>query len=238
MSSKLLISGGYGRFAAEIIKQNIEYDIYAPDKYTMDITDLNSIRRAIDYFKPDIFLHPAALTRPMVHHVSSPDLSIRINIIGTSNVCLACIEENIKLVYISTDYVYPGTHGNYKETDPLLPVNLYAWSKLGGECAIKMYPNSLVLRVCMTERPFVHPKALVDSRKSLMYIDEAASVCLKLLNQTGIINMGGEPTNTYDFIKQDQPDIDKIYRKDIQDVNMAIDSTMNLSKLQEVLNEN
>ena len=238
MAPKLLISGGSGRFATEIIQQNTEYDIYAPDKYTMDITDLNSIRTAIDHFRPDIFLHPAALTRPMVRHVNSPDLGIRINIIGTSNVCLGCIEEDVKLVYISTDYVYPGTHGNYKETDPLLPVNLYAWSKLGGECAVKMYPNSLVLRACMTERPFVHPRALVDSQKNLMYIDEAASVCLKLLNQTGVINVGGEPPNAYDFIKRDQPDIDKIYRKDIQDVDMAIDSTMNLSKLQEALNEN
>jgi dTDP-4-dehydrorhamnose reductase len=73
----------------------------------------------------------------MVKHIESPDASIKNNIIGTSNVVLACIEYNIKLIYISTDYVYPCTEGNYSEEDPLLPVNEYAWSKLGGECAVK-----------------------------------------------------------------------------------------------------
>ena len=38
---------------------------------------------------------------------------------------------------MSTSYVYEGVRGNYKETDPVLPWNNYAWSKLGGECAFK-----------------------------------------------------------------------------------------------------
>tara|TARA_R100000008_G_C3587739_1_gene174055 strand:- start:6101 stop:6808 length:708 start_codon:yes stop_codon:yes gene_type:complete len=231
MSKRLLISGGSGRFAGEIIKYNTEYKIYAPTRNEMDITNVNSINNAITKFKPDIFLHPAALTRPMVKHVNCPDISIRTNIIGTSNVCLGCMKTNTKVVYISTDYVYPGTNGNYKETDPLLPVNLYAWSKLGGECAVRLYHNSLILRVCMTERPFVHPKALVDARKNLMYIEDAAKICLRLLDQSGIINVGGDPTNSYDFVKLENPDIKKIYRKDISDVDMAKDSTMDLTKL-------
>ena len=238
MHKKLLISGGSGRFASEIIKQNTAYEILAPDKQEMDITNLDSVNKVVDEFNPDIFLHPAALTRPMVKHLEHPEISIEVNIIGTSNICLSCMERNIKLVYISTDYVYPGTEGNYKETDALLPVNLYAWSKLGGECAVQLYENSLILRTCMTERPFVHEKALVDSQKSLMYIDEAANICLQVLDEQGIINLGGEPTNSYDFIKDERPEVKKIYRKDILDVNMAIDSSMNLNKLQGILNEN
>ena len=235
MPRRLLISGGEGRFASEIINSNTEYDIYAPSKSEMDISDIHSIRRAIYKFNPDIFLHPAALTRPMLRHVENPELSIRLNIIGTSNVCLACIERHKKLVYISTDYVYPGITGDYKEEDPLLPVNQYAWSKLGGECAVKLYDNSLIIRVCMTEKPFVHPKALVDSQKSLMYIDDAAKVCLKIMDETGVINVGGEATTLYDFAKQERPDIEKIYRKDIKDVKMAKDSTMNMEKLRSIL---
>ena len=49
-----------------------------------------------------------------------------------------------RLIYMSTDYVYPGTTGNYKEEDPLLPINDYAWTKLGGECAVQLYNNSLI----------------------------------------------------------------------------------------------
>ena len=66
------------------------------------------------------------------------DISIDNNIIGTCNVVKACKKLKIKLIYLSTSYVYPGLKGNYKETSPLLPYNNYAWSKLGGECAVQM----------------------------------------------------------------------------------------------------
>jgi len=75
----------------------------------------------------------------------------------------------IKLIYLSTSYIYMGTKGNYKETDPLLPWNNYGWSKLGGESAVQMYKNSLILRVCMTEKPFVHNKAFVDFITNFIY---------------------------------------------------------------------
>lgn len=228
---KLLISGGNGNYAKEIIKQNTEYEVYAPTRSEMDITDLDAVKEVVKTFQPDIFLHPAALTRPMVIHTENPELSINSNIIGTSNIVLACIESGIKLVYISTDYVYPGTVGDYKEEDPLYPVNFYAWSKLGGECAVRLYENSLILRVCMTERPFVHKKALVDSYKSLMYIEEAAHVSLKLFNEFGVINVGGDPTNSYDFVRKNEGlSPDKIYREDIPEP-MASNSTMNLDRL-------
>ena len=55
--------------------------------------------------------------------------------------------DQIKLIYFSTLYVYPGKTGNYKESDSLFPTNHYSWSKLGGECAVQMHKNSLILRV-------------------------------------------------------------------------------------------
>ena len=235
-AKRLLISGGNGKFAQSIVQQRREHIVFAPPRKRMDITKIEDIEAAIDIYKPDIFLHAAAYTRPMRKHIDNPDLSIENNIMGTCNVVLGCMKNNIKLIYISTDYVYPGVTGDYKEEDSLLPINNYAWTKLGGECAVRLYKNSLILRACMTERPFVHKKALVDSKKSLMYIDEAAGTCLKLLDKTGIINIGGEPTNTYKFIKHERPDIEKIYIKDISDVKMARDSSMNLNKLKRVLN--
>ena len=47
--------------------------------------------------------------------------SIDLNIIGTANITKACEKNNIKLIYFSTNYVYPGLKGNFKETDPVLP---------------------------------------------------------------------------------------------------------------------
>ena len=83
---RLLISGGEGDFSKEIIKQNTEYKILAPSRDEMDITNIEDIRRIVTEFNPDVFLHPAALTRPMVKHIETPDVSITTNIIGTANV--------------------------------------------------------------------------------------------------------------------------------------------------------
>ena len=95
-------------------------------------------------------------------HEKNISRSISINIIGTSNVVKACEERNIKLIYFSTNYVYPGNKGNYRENDPIFPINNYAISKLGGECAVRLYKNSLILRISMTEKPFVHKFAFND----------------------------------------------------------------------------
>ncbi len=55
-----------------------------------------------------------------------------------------------------------GDQGNYKETDPVYPVNKYAWSKLGGECAVRMYDKSLIIRTTFGPNVFPYQKAFVD----------------------------------------------------------------------------
>ena len=67
-------------------------------------------------------------------HEKNISNSISTNIIGTSNVVKICSQYNIKLIYFSTNYVYPGKKGDYSENDPVLPINNYALSKFGGEC--------------------------------------------------------------------------------------------------------
>jgi dTDP-4-dehydrorhamnose reductase len=173
---KIMISGGKGNLAQNIIEQSSDHDIVAPSRQEMNVSNLWEIEDEIKHHNPDVFIHAAAYTRPMHKHQDNPDKSIQANIIGTSNVVLACMKHNIKLVYISTDYVYPGTDGDYNEDDALSPfrgksdgVTKYGWSKLGGECAVRMYDNSLILRTCICDYPFPHSQALTDVKKSLMY---------------------------------------------------------------------
>ena len=202
----------------------------------MDIVDISQIEKYVLRHKPDIFLHTAALTRPMARHIKNPEVSIKTNIIGTSNVVLACMKHNIKLVYLSTDYVYPGIIGGHKEDDPVKPFNKYAWSKLGGECAVKLYENSLILRMSMSDKPFPHPKAFVDVKKNMIYNDDAAKLVLKLLEHTGIINVGGEAMYVYDFVKQNNEDVGRIFLKDVNDVEVAPNPFMNINKMKRLLN--
>lgn len=234
---KIIISGGEGSLAKEIIKANKNNKLYPLSKKYLDVTNPAQLDTFISNIKPDIFIHAGALTRPMDKHVNYPDISIKSNIIGTSNVVLSCLKYNVKLIYISTDYVYPCINGNYSEEDALLPVNEYAWSKLGGECAVRLHKNSLILRMALCQKPFPHPKALADITKSYIYMDKAADIILNLLNETGIINVGGKPQSPYEFIKPNNPKIQKTFLKDIKNVKMGKNSSLNISKMEKILND-
>ena len=116
-------------------------------------------------------------------HEEKISKSIDINIIGTANVVKACNDLNIKLIYFSTGFVYPGLKGNYKENDAVLPINNYAWSKLGGECAVKLYKKSLILRITMCEKPFLHSKAFSDIEANYIFHEEVVKIIPKILNK-------------------------------------------------------
>jgi len=167
---KIVFTGGSGRFGKVLKKNKFNFNIFLPTKLELDITNLLSIENYLDKIKPNILIHMAGLSRPMDIHKKDIIKSINLNIIGTSNITIACAKRNIKLIYFSTNYVYPGKIGKYKESDTLLPINNYAWSKLGGEAAVKLYKNSLILRLCMTEKPFVHKKAFYDVKLILFFM--------------------------------------------------------------------
>ena len=188
---KIIMTGGSGRFAQVFkkIKKNVK--IYYPSKNLLNIEKPETIKKYIKKIKPDYFIHCAALSRPMNIHDKNIERSITTNIIGTSNIVKICSKEKIKLIYFSTNYVYPGIKGDYKESDPILPINKYAISKFGGECAVQLYDNSLILRICMTEKPFIHKKAFNDVETNFMYHHEFAKHLLKLIDYKGIINVGG-----------------------------------------------
>tara|TARA_B100000780_G_scaffold28289_1_gene17941 strand:- start:1215 stop:1715 length:501 start_codon:yes stop_codon:yes gene_type:complete len=146
-------------------------------------------------------------------HDKNISKSIDINIIGTANIVKVCSDFKIKLIYFSTGYVYPGIKGNYKETDGVLPINNYAWSKLGGECSVAMYKNSLILRITMCEKPFTHKKAFYDIETNFIYQDEVAKIIPKIIDKIGIINIGGKTQSVYDFVKKTNKNIKKISGK-------------------------
>jgi hypothetical protein len=89
--------------------------------------------------------------------------------------------------------------------------------------------------MALCQKPFPHPKALVDIKKSYLYMDEAADIILKLINKQGIINVGGEAMSPFEFIKKNNPNIKKNYLSEIKDVNMGIDASMNIDKLNKIL---
>tara|TARA_B100000029_G_scaffold403323_1_gene403081 strand:+ start:1544 stop:2263 length:720 start_codon:yes stop_codon:yes gene_type:complete len=232
---KIVVTGGTGRFAQSLKKIRSKYKFIYPKKSSLDITNIKLIRKFLKKEKPESVLHLAGLSRPMSMHDTNISKSINLNIIGTANLVKICSELKIKLIYFSTSYIYPGKKGNYAEEDPILPWNNYGWSKLGGESAVQMYKNSLILRVCMTERPFVHKKAFANVKLNFIFHDELSKILIKVLNKKGIINIGGPVKTVYNFAKKYNKNVKKIYIKKNSKYNFPLKPFMNLSKLKKII---
>jgi len=227
---KIIMTGGSGRFAEVFKKFYNRKNIFFPSKKTLNLVNINSIQKYVKKIKPNYLIHCAALSRPMEIHEKNIEESISKNIIGTCNVVKVCNQEKIKLIYFSTNYVYAGTKGNYSENDPVFPINNYALSKLGGECAVQMYKNSLILRICMSEKPFIHKKAFNDVETNFMYHEDFAKNLLKLIDKKGIINVGGPKQIVFNFAKKTNPNVKPISAKKMMGKKFPLKQSMNINK--------
>jgi len=233
MTPRIVVTGGDGRFAKVLKTTNKKLNLTFLSKKQLNILNMKSIERAITSYKPKIILHCAGLSRPMKIHHNDISKSIELNIIGTANLTKACEKNNIKIIYFSTGYVYEGKKGNYSEDDPVKPFNNYGLSKLGGECSVAMYKNSLILRITMTEKPFMHKSAFSNINSNYMFHEDLVNILPKLINKKGIINVGGKSQSVYSFAKKYNQKVKKITAKKIS--NLPLNQTMSLKKLNKII---
>ena len=231
MKKKIVITGGDGRFAKVLKKNNKKLNIFYPNKKELDILNVKSLERYLKKYKPKYVIHAAALSRPMDIHDKLISKSINLNIIGTCNIVKVCSDLKIKIIYFSTGYVYEGKRGNYKENEPVLPINNYAWSKLGGECAVAMYKNSLILRITMCEKPFLHSYAFHDIKTNFIFHEEVVKIIPKILNKKGIINVGGKTQSIFAFAKKTKKDV----KKKSGNKFLPKNPSMNIEKLNKIM---
>ena len=231
LNYKIVVTGGSGRFGSILQKKYKSNKLLYPSKEQLNILSKESVEKYLKKNNPKILIHLAGLSRPMKIHDNNISKSIDLNIIGTANIVKACSKLRVKLIYFSTNYIYQGKKGNYKETDPVLPVNNYAWSKLGGESSVQMYKNSLILRVCMTEEPFIHKKAFSNIKTNFIFHKEVANILFKILNLKGILNIGGKIQSPFNFGKKYNINLKKILAKK----NFPLNPSINISKLKKVI---
>lgn len=213
----------------EILK--LDPTIIAPSRGELDITNQGSLDSVIKKHNPDVVLHLAAFNKPPEHE-KNPEPGIEVNIIGTANLCLACHKADIKLVYASTDYVYTGT-GPHKEDEALMPPSKFAWSKLGGECAVRMLKKFLILRLDFGPTPFPWEKVYKDQYVSKLYANDMSPLVLRAVksNVEGIMNLGGPRISLEEYAKKTRPDIKCIPRPDW----VPEDTSMNIERMKKEL---
>ena len=234
LRKRILITGKNSRFCKFLKNDLKRFNTIFTSKENFNVLNYTKMKNFIKNKKVDYLIHIAGLSRPMSIHDEKINLSIDLNIIGTANIVKLCNDFKIKLIYFSTNYVYPGTKGNYKETDPLLPINNYAWSKLGGEASVQLYKNSLILRLCMTDYPFVHKKAIKGATTSFIFNKYVSKIVPHLLDKKGIINVGGKKRDILDFAnKFSNKKIASVKFKDVN--NFPKNSSIEIKKLKKTL---
>jgi len=234
LKKKILITGKSSRFCKFLKNDLKKFNTIFTSKETFDVRNYNKMKNFIKNKNIKYLIHIAGLSRPMDIHEKKINLSIDLNVIGTANVVKLCNEFKIKLIYFSTNYVYPGTKGNYKETDSLLPINNYAWSKLGGEASVQLYKNSLILRLCMTDYPFIHKKAIKGATTSFIFNKYVSKIIPHLLDKKGIINIGGKKRDILDFAnKFSDKKVEHINYKNVR--NFPKNSSIEIKKLKKIL---
>jgi dTDP-4-dehydrorhamnose reductase len=214
---QILFTGGSGLLGSEI--KPLLPKAYYPSSSELDVTDYSSMRDFLRLRAIKLLIHAAAFTSPPLVD-KEPETAIGTNIIGTANIVKLCMASKIRLVYISTDYVFNGEQGNYAEDASVSPVNKYAWSKLGGECAVKLYDNALIIRTSFGPNEFPYPKAFVDQWTSRESVSKIAEKIVAILNQdvTGIVHIGGKRRTVYEYAKSldESKDIAELSIKDMK----------------------
>jgi dTDP-4-dehydrorhamnose reductase len=197
---QILFTGGSGLLGGEI--QQLLPNACYPTSSAFNITDYQQMHDFLADKNIRLLIHAAAFTSPPLID-KSPEKAIDINIVGTAHIVKLCMAYQLRLLYISTDYVFKGDQGNYKEDAPVYPVNKYAWSKLGGECAVSMYDNALIVRTSFGPNEFPFPKAFVDQWTSRESVREIAAKIKALVETqvTGIVHVGGQRKTVYEYAK-------------------------------------
>ena len=197
---KVIFTGGSGLLGTAMKKLRPEFLYPTHDEF--DVTDFDLMAQYIEYLPCVHIVHAASFISPPKIE-ANPIKAIEINIIGTSNVVKLCAEYNLKFTYISTDYVFSGEKGNYKETDDVNPTNKYAWSKLGGECAARLYDKSLIIRTSFGPDIFPYDKAFGDQWTSRESVSEISKKISSLIDKDiyGVVHVGGERRTVLEYAR-------------------------------------
>lgn len=198
--SSIILTGGSGLLGSEFRK--ILKGINYPSSEEFDITNYNQMMKYVKLHSCNLIIHAAAIASPPVAD-KDPFEALEVNIIGTSNVVKICMKYDLRLIYISSDYVFKGDNGNYRENDAVYPINKYAWSKLGGECAARMYDKSLIVRTSFGPDVFPYEKAFTDQWTSRESVSIIARKITRLIDKqlTGVIHIGGNRKTVFEYAK-------------------------------------
>ena len=188
---RILVTGASGQLGydveRELERRGIEH--LGTLSRELDITDRAAVEHLMQSYRPDAVVHCAAYTKVDLAE-DEPGRCWAVNADGTRNLAAACREIGAKMLYISTDYVFPGTgERSYETGDPTGPVNTYGRSKLAGELAVQ----SLLEKYFIVRISWVFGKNGNNFVKTMLRLAETKAELSVVCDQIG------SPTYTADL---------------------------------------
>ena len=237
MNENILITGVAGSLGKAVI--NLIPGAIGATRKEFDIRNPNEIEYFLNKY-PNIttILHCAAMISPPKIN-EDIETAIASNIIGTALLSTQCYKRNIRLIYISTDYVFSGEKGMYNEYDELHPPNKYAWSKLGGECAVQMLNKWVIIRLSFGPDKFPYKAAFSDQYTSR---ETVSTVAVKIKNiilseYNGVIHIGGTRKSVYEYaLNIGAINIEQISIKDMN-VKLPSDTSLDCTLYDKLFNK-
>ncbi len=190
---KVLVTGVKGQLGYDVVNELTKrgHEAVGVDVDEMDITDGDACRQVITEANPDAVIHCAAYTAVDAAE-DNVDLCRRVNADGTRNIALVCRDLDIKMVYISTDYVFDGQGTRPWEPDDARdPLNVYGVTKCKGEMAVE----ELVKKFFIVRIAWVFGVNGKNFIRTMLRLGEEKGVVSVVDDQIG------SPTYTYDLAR-------------------------------------
>jgi dTDP-4-dehydrorhamnose reductase len=145
---KVLITGKGGQLAWELENTTgIEHQLVVLSRNELDISDTLAVKTIIALHQPDVVINAAAYTAVDTAETEK-NRAFAVNDIGAKNIANACKELNVRLLHVSTDFVFDGTKTTPYQTDDVAnPLGVYGASKLAGDLGVmQILPDSVIVR--------------------------------------------------------------------------------------------
>ena len=207
--NNIILFGGSGHLGINILK-NLK--CISPSHNEIDLSRYSDMENHSIFSNVKIIIHSAGYVDTQGCE-DDPNKCLENNVMSTYNLVKICRTKDIKLVYISSEYVFDGKAHEYYPYSPVCPKNTYGLAKASSELIVRTLSDYLIVRApFIRTSKFIYPNAFEDQYTVRQYVDKAAKDIVDVIEDgiSGIHHLVGKYQSVYDLAKETNPDVGRI----------------------------